>query len=162
MWAPLPPSGGRARLMADSESMTSNVIQATTLDATPPGQASSWAMIGPRSPRSAGGVVLAIGVLLLVPLVALVVTALVTFEADVLAHLARTVLLETIEVTALLAAGTLAGSVALGVACAWCIERYDFPWRRTLAWMLVLPLAMPTYVIAYAYTDLLQYSGPVQ
>ncbi len=155
--------------------MTPNVAEATTLEApplgpgaprpavqAPPPEASPWAMGGPRSPRSAGGVVLAIGVLLLVPLVALVVTALVTFDAGVLSHLARTVLAETVEVTALLAAGTLAGSVSLGVACAWCIERYDFPWRRTLAWMLVLPLAMPTYVIAYAYTDLLQYSGPVQ
>ena len=119
-------------------------------------------MAGPRSPRSAGGVALTIGVLLLVPLVALVATALVTFDAGALLHLARTVLAETVEVTALLAAGALAGSVALGVGCAWCVERYEFPWRRTLAWMLVLPLAMPTYVIAYAYTDLLQYSGPVQ
>src|SRR5690606_34952471 len=101
----------------------------------PPPGAAPWAMSGPRSPRSAGGVVLAVGLLLLVPLVALVATALATFDAGVLSHLARTVLAETVEVTALLAAGTLAGSVALGVGCAWCIERYEFPWRRSLAWM---------------------------
>jgi iron(III) transport system permease protein len=159
--------------VAESESMASNVIDVATGLDTPaapgapragPGGAevSPWAVAGPRSPRSAGGIVLAIGLLLLVPLAALVATAAVTFDAEALRHLMRTVLAETIEVTAWLAAGTLAGSVAIGVACAWFIERHDFPGRRVLAWLLVLPLAMPTYVIAYAYTDLLQYSGPVQ
>ena len=116
----------------------------------------------PESPRNAGGTVLVIGGLLLVPLLALVATAINTFDGAALAHLAHTVLAETVAVTAILAAGTLAGTVVLGVGSAWCIERYDFPCRSALAWMLVLPLAMPTYVIAYAYTDLLQYSGPVQ
>ena len=115
-----------------------------------------------ESPRNAGGAVLVIGALLLVPLLALVATAIDTFDVAALAHLAHTVLAETVAVTTVLAAGTLAGTVLLGVGCAWCIERYDFPWRGALAWMLVLPLAMPTYVIAYAYTDLLQYSGPLQ
>jgi iron(III) transport system permease protein len=116
----------------------------------------------PASPRNAGGAVLVVGSLLLVPLLALVATALQTFDTEALAHLARTVLAETVAVSTLLAAGTLAGTILLGVSCAWCIERYDFPGRSTLAWMLVLPLAMPTYVIAYAYTDLLQFSGPLQ
>jgi iron(III) transport system permease protein len=115
-----------------------------------------------ESPRNAGGAVLVIGALLLVPLLALVVTAIATFDGAALAHLGRTVLAETVAVTTVLAAGTLAGTVLLGVGCAWCVERYQFPGRAMLAWMLVLPLAMPTYVIAYAYTDLLQYSGPVQ
>ncbi|HZH07534.1 MAG TPA: iron ABC transporter permease [Lautropia sp.] len=116
----------------------------------------------PASPRNAGGVVLAVGALLLVPLAALVATAIRTFDAEALAHLARTVLAETVLISSILAAGTLVGTVLLGVSCAWCIERYQFPGRNALSWMLVLPLAMPTYVIAYAYTDLLQYSGPVQ
>lgn len=115
-----------------------------------------------ESPRNAGGAVLVIGVLLLVPLLALVATAINTFDGSALVHLARTVLVETVIVTTLLAAGTLAGTVFLGVGSAWCIERYDFPWRGLLSWLLVLPLAMPSYVIAYAYTDLLQYSGPIQ
>ncbi len=116
----------------------------------------------PASPRNAGGAVLVVGALLLVPLLALVATAIHTIDAPALAHLARTVLAETVMVSTILAAGTLFGTVVLGVSCAWCIERYDFPMRNALAWMLVLPLAMPTYVIAYAYTDLLQFSGPVQ
>ena len=115
-----------------------------------------------ESPRNAGGVVLVVGVLLLVPLLALVATAIVTFDAAALIHLSRTVLAETVVVTSVLAAGTLAGTLLLGVGSAWCIQRYEFFGRNLLAWMLVLPLAMPTYVIAYAYTDLLQYSGPLQ
>jgi len=115
-----------------------------------------------RSPRNAGSAVLVIGAVLLAPLAALVATAIRTFDAEALSHLARTVLAETVMVSGILAAGTLAGTVLIGVSCAWCIERYRFPCRNALAWMLVLPLAMPTYVIAYAYTDLLQYSGPVQ
>src|SRR4028118_843082 len=114
------------------------------------------------APRDAGAVVLAMGALLLVPLAALVATAIRTFDAEALAHLARTVLAETVLISSILAAGTLVGTVLLGVSCAWCIERYQFPGRNALSWLLVLPLAMPTYVIAYAYTDLLQYSGPVQ
>jgi iron(III) transport system permease protein len=114
------------------------------------------------SPRNAGGSVLLVGVLLLVPLLALVVTAVMTFDGAALLHLGRTVLAETVAVSSILAAGTLLGTLLLGVSCAWCIERYDFPGRQSLSWMLVLPLAMPTYVIAYAYTDLLQYSGPIQ
>jgi len=116
----------------------------------------------PASPRNAGGAVLSVGALLLVPLFALVATAVQTFDAAALSHLARTVLAETAVVSGILAAGTLAGTVLVGVSCAWCVERYDFPGRSMISWMLVLPLAMPTYVIAYAYTDLLQYSGPVQ
>ena len=105
---------------------------------------------------------LLVGSLLLVPLLALVATAFVTFDAAALAHLARTVLAETMAVSGLLAAGTLVGTLLIGISCAWCIERYHFPGRQALSWMLVLPLAMPSYVIAYAYTDLLQYSGPIQ
>ncbi len=61
----------------------------------------------------------------------------------------------------------LGGSVALfagiiGVACAWQIERYEFPGRRVLSWALLLPMTMPAYVAAYALTDYLQFSGPLQ
>lgn len=100
--------------------------------------------------------------LLLLPLAALLAIALFGFEFPVLLHLARTVLLETVWVSTLLAAGSLAGALLIGVSAAWCIERYEFRGRLLLSWLLVLPLAMPTYVIAYAYTDLLQYSGPLQ
>lgn len=105
---------------------------------------------------------LLIGALMLLPLMALIIAAVVDFDAEVIIHLTRTVLLETVQASAVLAMGTVIGTVVLGVGCAWCIERHDFIGRRLLAWLLVLPLAMPTYVIAFAYTDFLQFSGPLQ
>ena len=50
--------------------------------------------------------------------------------------------------------------VGLGTACA--VTLFDFPGRKTFEWALLLPLAMPAYVVAYAYTDFLQYGGPFQ
>lgn len=49
-----------------------------------------------------------------------------------------------------------------GVGCAWLVAVFEFPGKRLFEWALVLPLAMPAYVVAYAYTDFLQFSGPVQ
>jgi iron(III) transport system permease protein len=102
------------------------------------------------------------GSVLLLPLVALVITGLGAIGSGTLVHVLRTVLAETVWTSAALATGTLVGTLGIGMACAWCVERYEFAGRTVWAWLLVLPLAMPTYVVAYAYTDLLQYSGPVQ
>ena len=54
------------------------------------------------------------------------------------------------------------GVVVLGSGTALAVSLFDFPGRKTLEWALLLPLAMPAYVVAYAYTDFLQYSGPLQ
>ena len=54
------------------------------------------------------------------------------------------------------------GVVSMGVVSAWLVTAYRFPGRGLLEWALLLPLAMPAYVMAYAYTDWLQFSGPVQ
>lgn len=54
------------------------------------------------------------------------------------------------------------GVAVIGGVTGWLIAAYDFPGSRQLSWLLVLPLAMPGYVVAYAYADLLQFSGPVQ
>lgn len=64
--------------------------------------------------------------------------------------------------TAILLAGVglLAGVV--GTSAAWLVTAYDFPGRRVLEWALLLPLAMPTYIVAYAYLDILHPIGPVQ
>jgi iron(III) transport system permease protein len=53
-------------------------------------------------------------------------------------------------------------SAAIGIGCAWLVAAWDFPGKRLFEWALVLPLAMPSYVVAYAYTDFLQFSGPLQ
>jgi iron(III) transport system permease protein len=78
------------------------------------------------------------------------------------AHLASTVLGEYVTTTLVLVAGVGLGTTLLGIAVAWAVTHLDFPGRRTLEWALVLPLAMPAYVLAYAWTDLLQVAGPVQ
>src|SRR5574343_1267048 len=54
------------------------------------------------------------------------------------------------------------GVAAVGMATASAVTLFDFPGRRFFTWALLLPLAMPAYVVAYAYTDFLQFSGPLQ
>ena len=78
------------------------------------------------------------------------------------AHLAANLLPEMVRTTLLLCLGAGVGALLLGVGSAWLVTHFDFAGRRTLEWALVLPLAMPAYVMAYTYTDLLQYVGPVQ
>lgn len=52
--------------------------------------------------------------------------------------------------------------MVIGTTLAWCITRYNFMGRAVLIWVLLLPLAMPAYIIAYTYTGLLDFAGPVQ
>ncbi len=77
-------------------------------------------------------------------------------------HLAATVLPDYVRNTVLLALGVTLLTSVLGVATAWLVTLCRFPGQRILRWALLLPLAIPTYLNAYAYTDLLQFSGPVQ
>lgn len=81
---------------------------------------------------------------------------------DAIAHLARTVLPLYVANTALLMA--LAGSLAvvIGTGTAWLVSAAAFPGRRVLAVALVLPLAVPAYIAAYIYADILSFAGPVQ
>ena len=77
-------------------------------------------------------------------------------------HLANTVLPRYVSNTVILAAGV--GTIALlfGVSTAWLVSRYEFPGRRSMEWILLLPAAVPAYIVAYTYTDFLEYAGPVQ
>lgn len=78
------------------------------------------------------------------------------------AHLFAYVLPDSLTQTVLLLTGVgLVGSF-LGVGGAWLMTAYDFPLRRMLSWALLLPLAVPTYIVAYAYLDVLHPIGPVQ
>src|SRR3990172_1360129 len=81
---------------------------------------------------------------------------------DTWSHLVATVLPEYIANTLLLCLGVGCGVIVIGVSTAWLVTMHDFPGRRIFAWALVLPLAVPAYVMAYTYTDLLQFVGPVQ
>ncbi|NMG54999.1 ABC transporter permease [Aromatoleum aromaticum] len=77
-------------------------------------------------------------------------------------HLASTVLPEFIRNTVILCVGVGLGVSSIGITTAWLTTMLDFPGRRFFQWALVLPLAVPAYVMAYVYTDFLQFVGPVQ
>jgi iron(III) transport system permease protein len=77
-------------------------------------------------------------------------------------HLAATVLPGYVRSTLLLLAGVGLGTLLIGVSTAWLVTMCRFPGRRLFEWALLLPFAVPAYVIAYVYTDLLEYAGPVQ
>lgn len=78
------------------------------------------------------------------------------------AHLASTVLPEYVRNSVLLCLGVGVMTLAVGAGAGWLVTMYRFPGQRLLNWALVLPLAMPAYVLAYAYTDFLQVTGPLQ
>ena len=77
-------------------------------------------------------------------------------------HLRQTVLPGYVLNTVALAVLVGALAAVLGVATAWTVATRQFPGRRLLSWALMLPLAVPAYVVAYVYTDLLEFAGPVQ
>lgn len=81
---------------------------------------------------------------------------------DVLGQMAQTVLPEYALTTLLLCVSVAVGVAVVGMATASAVTLFDFPGRRFFEWALLLPLAMPAYVVAYAYTDFLQFSGPLQ
>lgn len=83
-------------------------------------------------------------------------------SAQILHEMAGTVLPTYLGVTVELALLVGIGVVALGVPAAVLVTVFDFRGRRSFEWLLLLPLAMPAYVTAYAYTDFLQFSGPLQ
>ncbi|WP_298016228.1 iron ABC transporter permease [uncultured Castellaniella sp.] len=77
-------------------------------------------------------------------------------------HLLQFVLPGVLGQTLLLLAGVGLLAAALGVGAAWLVTAHDFPGRAILSWGLLLPLAVPTYIVAYAYLDILHPIGPVQ
>ncbi len=81
---------------------------------------------------------------------------------DSWAHIARHLLPEYLGNTVILAAAAGALALVLGVGGAWLVSMCDFPLRRLFRWALVLPLAVPAYMAAYAYAGMLDVSGPVQ
>ncbi len=78
------------------------------------------------------------------------------------AHLASYVLPQAMLNTLLLLLGVGVVCAALGTGSAWLVTAYDFPGRSVLTWALLLPLAVPTYIVAFAYLDLMHPIGPVQ
>lgn len=77
-------------------------------------------------------------------------------------HLVDTLLSEYIINSILLMLGVSVGVLSMGVITAWLTSMCDFPGRRFFSWALLLPLAIPAYIIAYTYTGLFDFSGPIQ
>ena len=100
------------------------------------------------------------GVLLLPVIV--VAASVFLSSGDVWQHLYDTVLAEYVANSLLLALGVGCLALPLGVVPAWLVTMYRFPGSRQLEWALLLPLAMPAYIIAYTYTGILDVAGPLQ
>ena len=83
-------------------------------------------------------------------------------SAEVWQHLVATVLGDYLLNTLYLSLGVGIGVLLLGVPLAWLCSMCEFPGRAWFEWLLLLPLAMPAYIIAYTYTGMLDFSGPVQ
>jgi iron(III) transport system permease protein len=113
------------------------------------------------APRWAVAVAAGTGLLVLAPLASLLATALAP-SGDVARQLVADVLPSALVETALLLGGVALVAGAVGAGTAWLVSAHDFPSRRLLAWLLPLPLAVPTYITAYVYVDLLDAAGPVQ
>jgi iron(III) transport system permease protein len=95
------------------------------------------------------------------PLAALLWTA-AQGSAGLWSHLAAHVLPQALRTTVLLLLGVGAVAIMIGTVCAWLVSAYDFPGKRFFGWALLLPLAVPTYIVAFAYLDLSHPLGPLQ
>ena len=96
------------------------------------------------------------------PLLALFLTAFSWEAAAIWPHLAANVIPQALGTTIALLAGVGLACALIGVATAWLVTQYEFPGRRAFEWLLVLPLAMPTYITAYIYVEFLGFQGPLQ
>ena len=83
-------------------------------------------------------------------------------SGEIWQHLVDTVLSTYLVNSAILMVGVGLGTLSIGVTCAWLTSLCQFPGKRLFTWALLLPLAMPAYIIAYTYTGLLDFAGPVQ
>ncbi|TCM75065.1 iron(III) transport system permease protein [Rhodovulum steppense] len=110
-------------------------------------------------PWSVGAVLIA--ALVLMPILSVMWIAL-TPQQNIWPHLVSTTLPRYMWNTGVLMIGVAALASAVGAGAAWLISVYRFPLSRWLEWLLLLPLAIPAYVGAYALVDFLEYAGPVQ
>ena len=104
---------------------------------------------------------LAVAAVVALPLVG-IATSLFSAQGELWRHLAETQLRDIVGNTIVLLIGVGLGTVVIGTGTAWLVTMYRFPGSRILQWALLLPLVMPTYIIGYAYADLLTFAGPLQ
>ena len=117
-------------------------------------------MSGPRHRLATAA--LGLAAIAALPVLAVIARGVAPDAAQTWTHLTETVLADYIANTLLLVLLVGAGAGVGGTATAWLIAHRRFPGAAVFDWALLLPLAMPAYVMAYAYTDFLQYAGPLQ
>ncbi|MDP3161785.1 MAG: iron ABC transporter permease [Reyranella sp.] len=91
-----------------------------------------------------------------------IASSLLTWQGDLWRHIVETQLSDIVGNTVVLLVGVGIGTTVVGTGTAWLVTMCRFPGSRTLQWALLLPLVMPTYIIGYAYADLLTFAGPLQ
>jgi iron(III) transport system permease protein len=91
-----------------------------------------------------------------------IASSLFSDQRELWRHLAETQLRDIFGNTIILLIGVGLGTVVIGTGTAWLVTMCRFPGSRMLQWALLLPLVMPTYIIGYAYADLLTFAGPLQ
>ncbi|MBT9176978.1 MAG: Sulfate transport system permease protein CysW [Firmicutes bacterium] len=94
--------------------------------------------------------------------VLVVASSLLTPTWSVWQHLWDTILPELLLNTAVLLLGVGIGTLMLGTALAWLVTAYEFPGKKTFEWLLVLPMAMPAYIMGFVYMAIFDFAGPVQ
>jgi iron(III) transport system permease protein len=112
-----------------------------------------------RDPWTLSVIVIALA---LVTPILIVLSSIFSDSGDVWQHLASTVLPNYLQNSFVLMVGVALGVSILGVSTAWLVTSCRFPGRRIFEWALLLPLAVPAYLLAYVYTDFLEYYGPIQ
>ncbi|WP_409726496.1 ABC transporter permease [Pseudorhodoplanes sp.] len=98
---------------------------------------------------------------MLAPLISLSIFAL-RGDAEIWSHLTAYVLPRATRDTAILLSGVAVITAVIGIGTAWIVTAFEFPGRATWCWLLPLPLAFPTYIVAYVYVDIFEPIGPVQ
>ena len=114
-----------------------------------------------RRPGALTAVAIGLAFLLAVPIIVVLLNVFVPSHGT-WAHLTATVLPDYVFNSLALMLGVAYGVITIGITTAWLTTMCRFPGRRFLEWALLLPMAVPAYVMAYAYTDFLQFAGPVQ
>ena len=114
-----------------------------------------------RPERLLKAATLAISAIVLLPVITILLLAL-TPAPGVWSHLLSAVLPFAVGQTLSLMAGVGVLTLVTGTGTAWLVTVYDFPGRRLFDWLLILPLALPTYISAYCYGEFLDYTGPLQ
>ena len=123
----------------------------------------SIAVLWPRPASPGAWPIASLGLSLVIAIPLLVVAVSLFLPSDdVWQHLRETVLTEYIRNSMFLLLGVTLLVLPLGVIPAWLVTMYRFPGSRILEWALLLPMAVPAYIIAYTYTGMLDVAGPVQ